>query len=419
MPKISDSINLKNIVCPFCSLHCDDISIDVTDNKLSVKNDLLPSCKAKFEKHNRKIFNQQLCLIKGKETDYKSASDYCKKLISNSRETLMLNASSDVNISREILSSASKINGIVDHINSNIFLKNIAIYQRRGYMATTLTEIKNKSDTIILFSDNILRSYPRLMEMVLAPKNSFSINPKNKKIFVIGDKKSNVRGCSHKDSRITFINYDNKNIPLLLESLVSKTNKTKLSNQIFNKLLKSISKAKYLSILWSTSELIKYNKCEQIIYKISEYIVLINETSRAACLSISGNDGDASSMQTSAWISGFPTRVKFTGNYFEYDKDAYNSKELIESNSVDLVIYINSISSKKLILNKKHKNIIIGQPTTKYNINPDVFIPCGVPGIDYKGHIFRMDNVVSLPLSAVKVSKFQSAQQILRDITKE
>ena len=36
--------------------------------------------------------------------------------------------------------------------------------------------------------------------------------------------------------------------------------------------------------------------------------------------------------------------------------------------------------------------------------------------IDYKGHIFRTDNVVSLPLSAVKVSKFRSAQEILREI---
>ena len=110
---------------------CDDISIDVNDNKLSVKSDILPSCKAKFEKYNHKNFNNKSCKIKGKDNDSKKTSDYCKKLINKSKETLILNASSDVNISREILSSASKINGIVDHINSNIFLKNIGIYQRR------------------------------------------------------------------------------------------------------------------------------------------------------------------------------------------------------------------------------------------------------------------------------------------------
>tara|TARA_Y100000768_G_scaffold143378_1_gene106815 strand:- start:3569 stop:4825 length:1257 start_codon:yes stop_codon:yes gene_type:complete len=416
MSKISDPVNHKNIVCPFCSLHCDDISIDVNDNKLSVKSDILPSCKAKFEKYNHKNFNNKSCKIKGKDNDSKKTSDYCKKLINRSKETLILNASSDVNICREILSSASKINGIVDHINSNIFLKNIGIYQRRGYMTTTLTEIKNKSDTIILFSNNMLRLYPRLMEIVIATKNSFSINPKNKKIFVIGNKENNMKDCNVKDSRITFIDYNLKNIPLLLESFANKDNKTKISNHVFNKLLKNVSEAKYLSVLWSTSELINFKECDQIIYKISEYIISVNETSRAACLSMSGNDGDASSIQTTAWISGYPTRIKFTGNYFEYDKDAHNSEVLIESNSIDLVIYINTISNKKLLLNKKHKNIVIGQPSTKCNIEPDAFIPCGVPGIDYKGHIFRTDNVVSLPLSAVKVSKFRSAQEILREI---
>ena len=94
-----------------------------------------------------------------------------------------------MNITREILGTASKINGIVDHSNSDKFLKNVALYQRRGYMATSLTEIKNKSDVVLLFSNNVLQSYPRLIEKVLATKNSFSINPKDKKIFIIGNEK--------------------------------------------------------------------------------------------------------------------------------------------------------------------------------------------------------------------------------------
>ena len=59
MPKISDSINYKNIVCPFCSLHCDDIDLDINDNKIHIKSDINPSCKEKFEKNN----SQTLSLI--------------------------------------------------------------------------------------------------------------------------------------------------------------------------------------------------------------------------------------------------------------------------------------------------------------------------------------------------------------------
>ena len=37
---MSDSISHKNIVCPFCSLHCDDINLEINDRKISIKSDL-------------------------------------------------------------------------------------------------------------------------------------------------------------------------------------------------------------------------------------------------------------------------------------------------------------------------------------------------------------------------------------------
>ena len=256
------------------------------------------------------------------------------------------------------------------------------------------------------------------MEKYLATNDSFSINPKNKKIYVIGKQTSNKKDCDFKDKRITYIDFNNKNISELLTSLANKKNTTSISNKIFNMLLTSIENCKYLSILWATSEFNGYKECDEIIYNISAYVVSLNKTMRAACLSLAGNDGDVSFSQTLGWMSGFPSRIKFTGNFFEYDKDSHNASYLINSGNSDLVIYLNSLSEKKLILNKKNKNIVIGRPFTKYNIEPDVFIPCGIPGVDFKGHIFRTDNVVSLPLSSLRLSHSKSVQQVLREIIK-
>ena len=416
MPKITDAVTHENLVCPFCSLHCDDIKLDLKDNKLYLRNEVPKSCKDKFEKFNQKSYQNQSSKIKGKICSNDEASNYAKRLLSQSKETIIYNSSSDVNITRELLHSASKINAIIDHVNSPIFLKNVGIFQRRGYMATSLTEIKNKSDVVILFSNKILNTYPRLLEKFLVPKNSFSINSKNKKIYIIGDKKSNVADCKLKDKRITFIDFNNKNIPLLLDSLMKRENISELNNTVFSKLSNDIIKSKYLSVLWATSEYSAYKECDQIIHKISDYVVAINEETRAGCLCLAGNDGDVSAIQTLGWMTGFPSRIKFTGNYFEYDKDTNNARHLISLNSCDLVLHINVISEKKLILNKKQKNIVIGRLSTKFNIDPDVFIPCGVPGIDYPGHVFRTDNVVSLPLTAVKIPNLKSTQEILREI---
>ena len=413
---MSDSINHKNIVCPFCSLHCDDINLEINDRKISIKSDLPEVCADKYKMFNFKENKISQSKILGKSVDGNKANVYCQKLINSSKETILVNHSSDVNITREILGTASKINGIVDHSNSDKFLKNVALYQRRGYMATSLTEIKNKSDVILLFSNNVPQSYPRLIEKVLATSNSFSINPKDKKIFIIGNEKTNKKNYHVRDTRITFIDFNNKEASSFLQSLKDKSKHPKVKNLKSKLLLESIDKSKYLSLLWSTSEFMKYKECDQIIYDISEFITSFNETKRAGCMSLAGNDGDVSHVQTLGWITGFPSRVKFTGNYFEYDKDTNNANKLINMNCCDLVIHINAISDKKLFLDKKQKNIIIGHPATKFNIEPDVFIPSSVPGIDSKGHVFRTDNVVSLPLSRVRIPFHKSAQEILRQI---
>ena len=118
MPKISDSLTHKNVVCPFCSLHCDDLEINVYDNKLSVKNNIPKSCAFKFEQLNLPIFREMSATVKGKPCETKKAYQYSRQLIKESKETIFLNSSVDVNITREALSAASKVNGIIDHVNS-------------------------------------------------------------------------------------------------------------------------------------------------------------------------------------------------------------------------------------------------------------------------------------------------------------
>ena len=130
MPKITDAVTHENLVCPFCSLHCDDIKLDLKDNKLYLKNEVPKSCKDKFEKFNQKSYQNQSSKIKGKICSNDEASNYAKRLLSQSKETIIYNSSSDVNITRELLHSASKINAIIDHANSPIFLLYLKIITR-------------------------------------------------------------------------------------------------------------------------------------------------------------------------------------------------------------------------------------------------------------------------------------------------
>ena len=68
-------------------------------------------------------------------------------------------------------------------------------------------------------------------------------------------------------------------------------------------------------------------------------------------------------------------------------------------------------------LNKSLKNIVLGHPKSKLSCLPDIFIPVGVPGIDYEGIMFRTDNVVSLPLKKIRDVALPTIDDIVREIT--
>ena len=56
---------------------------------------------------------------------------------------------------------------------------------------------------------------------------------------------------------------------------------------------------------------------------------------------------------------------------------------------------------------------MIGHPNSTFTNQPDIFIPVGIPGIDYEGIMFRTDNVVSVALKDVRNISLPNSQSIL------
>ena len=98
------------------------IELDVKDNKLLLKVIFLNLVKKKEEIFNSKPYQQMSSRIKGRRAAMKKPV-IIQKLLKQSKETIIYNISSDVNVTRELLYCASKINAVVDHYNSKIFLR--------------------------------------------------------------------------------------------------------------------------------------------------------------------------------------------------------------------------------------------------------------------------------------------------------
>jgi formylmethanofuran dehydrogenase subunit B len=60
--------------------------------------------------------------------------------------------------------------------------------------------------------------------------------------------------------------------------------------------------------------------------------------------------------------------------------------------------------------------IALAPPSTKFERPPAVLIPIGTPGVDHAGQVFRMDNLVALPLQALLQRGLPSAADVLNRI---
>ena len=408
--------NIKNLVCPFCSIHCDDISVATTNDQYKVhqKNTI---CAKKIESYNLNNKSLVMPMIGKKVVKLSEALKQISNLIEGHNETLILNHGVELAGLRSILNFASQRNCIIDHVGSKFLYQNIGVVQRTGYMATSLTETKNRADTIIVFGNEIFNKTPRLIDKVLVPKDSLCAKGK-KEIILVGDFSEKIVKTIKGKCNITNIKLDLNLINDFLKLLAANDLKSMkgLKKSELTKIKNILDKSKYLVATWTASDFIKTLNPNKIIASICKHIVDLNVSSRAACMPISGVLADATSSQALTWMTGFPSRIKHIDGTFKHDRNAFDSQKLIDEKNVDVVIHVSTINSEKLQINKNITNIVLGHPNTSFTSTPDIFIPVGIPGIDYEGIMFRTDNVVSVALKNIRDIKLPSAQNILDNL---
>ena len=59
----------------------------------------------------------------------------------------------------------------------------------------------------------------------------------------------------------------------------------------------------------------------------------------------------------------------------------------------------------------------MGHPNSIFDNMPDIFIPVGIPGVDYDGIMFRTDNVVSVALKKIRNIKLPTTENIINQLS--
>lgn len=413
---MSSSKVFQQTTCPFCALACDDLTIKSDGAQLVTDRSLPAFCRSGFETAYTKSIPKPK--QNGKTVAISTAIKAASELLKQAKKPLFGGLLTDIQGMRETLALARLCNGVIDHIDSETTAYNLSVLQSHGWITTTLSEIKRRSDLVIFIGSQLFEDYPRLIERISQEGRLIEF------VFIGPWSDSNLPSAVTANSEI--INVTTADIPNCLQQLsmlfhqlknAPDSQNTQLPTDTLHRLINKIRKADYPTFIWSAKDIGEAH-AEPSIALLTHLIKAINKKTRCVGLALRGNRGSGNMQSTCLWQTGYPGRVSFTPSECYYDPLHFSTTKMLSEHQTDLLIWISSLHPEPPPT-CDIPTIALVHPALSPQLSCDLVIPIGIPGIDHAGYTYRTDGVVILPLKKLRDSTLPSLPKILREIRTE
>ncbi len=413
------AITTSDVTCPFCGLLCDDLEVESkTDGELVMKKNGCDKAINGFGQDQAPA----VPAINGKQVSLDEAVKKAAKIIKASSYPLFSGMATDVSGVRAVIQLADRCGGLIDHMLSAGMLRNFNVLQDSGWVMTTLGEFRNRAD-LIIFAGTDAGRHPRFFERCVWNTHAlYDLKPESREIVFLGDKLQTSAGISPTGRKPTVINCDIDHLgevfgainALLQNSLVNNPTVGGAKITELKALLEQMRAAQYGVIVWEPATL-NSPHADLTVQAICRVVNELNKSTRFAGFTLGGDEGAATTASVCAWQTGYPIRTSFGRGYPEFLPERGTSQTLANQ-IADALIWISAFSTDRPAPATELPSIVLGRPGLETGSTPSVFIPVGTPGLDHGGTLVRCDNVVSLPVRALRDLKLRSVAQVINQI---
>ncbi|MEJ2590089.1 MAG: formylmethanofuran dehydrogenase subunit B [Candidatus Thiodiazotropha sp.] len=358
--------------------------------------------------------------IQGRPVSLDTALDHGAALLGKANAPLIAGLATDVNGVRAALALADRCGAALDHLGGDALFRNIRVVQESGWFTTTLTEVRNRADLVVLAGSQHLTRFPRLVERVLHPAERLFGNDSPRRLVLLGPWQADALPGA-------LAAMDPLVIPLALEQLVDAVGllRGRIAGRPVNlaalgealaprleELATLLQSARYSVISWSATEL-DIPHAELTVLSLADLAKDLNKKTRSAALPLAGSLADVTANQVCTWQLGYPLRSRLQRGYPEHDPLLNRWQDLLARGEADLLLWIAALSPDNLPPAADCPSIVLGHPGMAFATPPELFIPVGVPGVDHPGHWYRSDAVCPLPLGRLRETGLPASGEIL------
>ncbi len=407
-----------DVVCPFCGLLCDDLSLQNEGGSFHIDSSDCPLSNAGFlEASVRTALKPR---VNGKFVTRKTAIQAAANLISNAKRPLITGLMTDVAGTRNALTLAEYLHATIDQYSNRAFGINASHIQTNGGYFTTLSEVQNRADMLVLIGSQIQKKFPRLIEILDFSKPDNSRFKRPRKIAVIGDPCEEFATIPEQIDVSARIECDMQQSGHVISVIQNQIEKRKdrapithnFPNSAIQSFVQALKQSDYAIFVWAAEEF-SFPLGDLIVDSIFRLIDVINQSRRAAGLMLTTTPSTTTANAVSTWRYGKPLPLSFRSGSPEHHPDYYGWSSIINREDTDLVIWVGGLDQSVEMPDCSMQKISLSSRDSKI---ADIFIPIAIPGLDHDAHLFRTDLTLAHYLKNLHMNDGYSAAETLEEI---
>ena len=419
MAAVADSALRHNVACPFCGLVCDDLSVATAEGgRLQVRAAGCHLSRHGFEKPPASAAPS----IAGRDVGLDEAVARAAAILAQSRQPLFGGLGTDIDGMRAVMDLAERSGGIVDHLGTDGLFRNLRIVQDSGWMTTTLAEVRNHMDCLLIVGTDPSATFPRFFELAVAPAQTlYGEAPPTRRVFRLGPP-ANASGAGRNDLPVTELPCPLERLPEAVAALrclvggrpLDATDVAGLPVAQLRDVAGNLRSARYGVVTWVAATL-EFPGAELVTQSLADLVRDLNQDTRCAAVPLGGSDNLLGANQVCTWQSGVPLRTSFAGGVPRHDSYLHATSRLLAAGDVDALVWISSFRPLAPPATDV-PTVALVTADTAMSRPAEVVIPVGTPGVDHAGQVFRGDGIVAIQLSALRTSRLPTAADVLTRI---
>lgn len=405
---------METVTCPFCGLLCDDLRITADGGALRAEANGCPIAEPAFAQLGEFRDADLVPRVDGAPATLDAAVERAAALLRGARQPLVAGLATDAAGARAALELARRVGAVVDHMNADAKLRNVLANQAGGGVTTTLAEVKNRADLVILAGTDASSRFPRFFERLIDNRDALFVDPAAREIVQIGG--ARVPGRQHLPCEAARLGEVFAALRALVDGAALQAEAVGgIPVAALAELAGKMQRAAYGVVVWAAADL-DVPHGDLTVAAIMGLVKALNRTTRFSGVPLGGSDADTTANQVHTWQSGAVFRSRHARGRVEYDPYHLSTARLLESGEADMLLWISGIGAHRSPPPATIPTVVLGRIGLELPAEPQVLIPVGTPGVDHGGHLFRMDKVVALPLQRLRDVGLPSVAHVLERI---